>query len=205
MFRPLSLAIALACTLTLGHAASAQEYLQIKLKSGVVTIELFDDIAPNHVARVKKLAKGGAYDGIAFHRVIPGFMTQTGDVQYGKLKSDGSVSSRAGFGGSKMADLRAEFSEIKFRRGVVGAARGGGNPDSANSQFFIMLEDKLWMNDPRDARTFYTVWGCVLDGIEHVDNIKTGDPQSGSVKPPVDGMIKVTVTNKAPVGGSCRP
>jgi cyclophilin family peptidyl-prolyl cis-trans isomerase len=188
--------IAAAMVVATALPASAQEYLQIELKSGMVTIELFEDVAPNHVARVKALTEAGAYDGVAFHRVIDRFMAQTGDVEYGRVAADGSVSPRAGFGGSDMPDLKQEFSDIPFARGTVGAARGGHSVDSANSQFFIMFDREPYGHN-LDRQ--YTVWGCVAEGIEHVDNIEMGEPPA---KP--DQMIRVTVTDQAPTSGSCR-
>lgn len=172
-------------------AIAAERHLVIELKSGRVVIDMLEEVAPNHVARITALAEQGAYDGVAFHRVIGDFMAQTGDVQYGRVDADGAVSGQAGFGGSTMPDLRQEFSEIKFTRGTVGMARGGHSVDSGNSQFFIMLEDKLWMNDPRDQRTFYTVWGEVIEGMEHVDNIQKGDPNANGAVAKPDAMLRV--------------
>ena len=149
--------------------------------NGTVVIELRDDLAPGHVARLVELAKSGAYDGVAFHRVIEGFMAQTGDVQFGK----GDDLSRAGMGGSALPDLEAEFSDAPFDRGVVGMARAQ-NPDSANSQFFIMFAPGHFLNGD------YTVVGQVTSGMEVVDRIKRGAGQSGAVRGP-DRMAKVTV------------
>ncbi|MBY8977814.1 peptidylprolyl isomerase [Rhodobacteraceae bacterium NNCM2] len=147
--------------------------LIIELKSGDVVIEMLPDVAPGHVERIKKLAREGFYDGVVFHRVIDGFMAQTGDP------------TGTGTGGSNEPDLKAEFSSLPFDRGVVGMARTSA-PNSANSQFFIMFEDGHFLNNQ------YTVWGRVIDGMQHVDNIKKGVGQSGSVTDP-DKMIKVTV------------
>ncbi|MEO0361236.1 MAG: peptidylprolyl isomerase, partial [Pseudomonadota bacterium] len=152
--------------------------LIIELKTGEVKIELLPDVAPQHVERVKTLAAEGAYDGVAFHRVIDGFMAQTGDVEHGK----GDNTARAGTGGSSYPDLPAEFSKIPFERGTVGMARAQ-NPNSANSQFFIMFEEGSFLNGQ------YTVFGQVTEGMGHVDNIKKGSSSAnGSVDDP-DRMI----------------
>lgn len=163
--------------------------LQIEIEgegaNGVVTIDLLDDVAPKHVAQIKALAADGKYDGVVFHRVIEGFMAQTGDVQFGKMGGD---MRRAGMGGSDLSDLPAEFSEVPFDRGVVGMARSQ-NPDSANSQFFIMFNQGHFLNGQ------YTVVGRVTDGMDVVDAIKRGQGQSGSVTGKPDVMTKVTVTD----------
>ncbi|KNX42822.1 Peptidyl-prolyl cis-trans isomerase B [Roseovarius tolerans] len=153
--------------------------------NGTVTIDLFEDIAPNHVEQITALAEEGAYDGVVFHRVIQGFMAQTGDVQFGKL--DGGDMSRAGMGGSDRPDLAAEFSDERFLRGVVGMARSQ-NPDSANSQFFIMFDAGEFLNGQ------YTVVGKVTDGMDVVDAIKRGRGSNGAVVGQPDVMEKVTVT-----------
>ncbi|MGN0932229.1 peptidylprolyl isomerase [Falsigemmobacter intermedius] len=149
--------------------------------NGQVVINLRPDLAPNHVERVVTLAKEGAYDGVAFHRVIDGFMAQTGDVEFGK----GSDLSRAGMGGSSLPDLKAEFTPTPYVRGVVGMARSQ-NPDSANSQFFITFASAPFLDGQ------YTVFGEVESGMEVVDKIRRGAGQSGSVTNP-DKMVKVTV------------
>ena len=154
----------------------------MELKDGNVVIELLADIAPGHVERMKELAREGAYDGIVFHRVIEGFMAQTGDVEHGK--SDGNTS-RAGTGGSDKPDLKAEFSGVPHDRGTLGAARSA-SPDSANSQFFINFADNHFLNRQ------YTVYGRVIDGMEHVDKITRGEPP----KDP-DSMISVKVAADA--------
>ncbi|MCH2166953.1 MAG: peptidylprolyl isomerase [Oceanicola sp.] len=138
----------------------------IELKNGIVTIELLPDVAPLHCERIKELARGGAYDGVVFHRVIDGFMAQTGDVAHGR--SDGDTR-RAGTGGSDLPNLPAEFSKLPHDRGTLGAARSA-NPDSANSQFFINFNDNHFLNGQ------YTVYGRVIDGMEHVDAIVRGEP-----------------------------
>ena len=164
----------------------SNKYLNIELGGGTVKIEMLSDVAPKHVDQITTLAERGDYDGIAFHRVIDGFMAQTGDVEHGQVADDGSVSGRAGTGGSDLGYVEAEFSSLPFDRGVVGMARAQA-PNSANSQFFIMFEDGHFLNNN------YTVWGRVVDGMEHVDNIKRGAGQSGSVSEP-DKMIKVTLS-----------
>ena len=179
-----TLMTALAAMLLAAAPAMAKDFLQIELKSGTVKIELLEDVAPKHVAQVKTIAGEGGYDGIAFHRVIDGFMAQTGDVQHGKIGADGSVSRRAGTGGSSLPDIPAEFSSVPFDRGVVGMARSQ-NPNSANSQFFIMFEDGHFLNNQ------YTVWGRVVDGMEHVDNITRGEPPANP-----DQMISVKVVSE---------
>ncbi|MDR6758163.1 peptidyl-prolyl cis-trans isomerase A (cyclophilin A) [Mycoplana sp. BE70] len=165
--------------------AQAKEYLTIQLKDGPVVIELRPDIAPKHVERMKALAAAGEYDNVAFHRVIDGFMAQTGDVQYGDMES-GFNPAAAGTGGSSQPDLPAEFSDVPFERGTVGMARAQ-DPNSANSQFFIMFAPGDFLNGQ------YTVVGKVVEGMENVDKIKRGDQaNNGSVTDP-DRMIKVTV------------
>ena len=150
---------------------------------GTVTIDLFEDVAPNHVAQITALAREGAYDGVVFHRVIDGFMAQTGDVEFGHLGQD---MRKAGMGGSDRPDLKAEFSDKPFERGVVGMARSR-SPDSANSQFFIMYQPGDFLNGQ------YTVVGNVISGMDVVDAIKKGDPDlNGAVVDP-DRMVRVTV------------
>jgi cyclophilin family peptidyl-prolyl cis-trans isomerase len=162
-----------AAIFTLAGPALAQSgtpHLMLTLKDGVVDIELLKDIAPGHVERVIKLADAGAYDGVVFHRVIDGFMAQTGDVQFGKSDAPGFDVSMAGMGGSSLPDLKAEFSQTEhFVRGVVGAARGPDD-DSANSQFFIMFTEYPSLDGK------YTIWGKVVSGMEFVDNITRGEP-----------------------------
>ncbi|MEK1888003.1 MAG: peptidylprolyl isomerase [Phyllobacterium sp.] len=159
--------------------------MTIKLKDGDVKIELLPKLAPKHVEQIKALAKEGAYDNVVFHRVIPGFMAQTGDVQYGNAEKGFNPQS-AGTGGSTRPDLPAEFSKEPFVRGVVGMARSQ-NPNSANSQFFIMFTEYPSLNGQ------YTVVGKVTSGMEFVDKIKKGsEANNGAVENP-DRMIKVTV------------
>ncbi|MFV0244923.1 MAG: peptidylprolyl isomerase [Qingshengfaniella sp.] len=151
--------------------------------TGTIHIELYDDVAPGHVARLTDLARAGAYDGVVFHRVIDGFMAQTGDVAYGNSTTADFDLSRVGFGGSDMPDLKAEFSDRPFLRGVVGMARSKDH-DSANSQFFIMFTAAPHLDGD------YTVVGQVTSGMEVVDAIK----RSGTRGSPPDRMVKVTVT-----------
>ena len=152
--------------------------------NGVIKIDLLEDVAPKHVARITELASEGAYDGVVFHRVIDGFMAQTGDVQFGKM--DGNTS-RAGMGGSDKPDLPAEFSDVPYDRGVIGMARSQ-NPNSANSQFFIMFKEGYFLNGQ------YTVVGRVTEGMDVVDTIKLGRGQNGAVIGDPDVMKTVTVT-----------
>ena len=152
----------------------------VALKDGTVTIELLADIAPGHCERMKELARAGAYDNVCFHRVIDGFMAQTGDVAHGNMEQDFNIR-RAGTGGSDKPDLKAEFSGIPHDRGTIGAARSQ-NPDSANSQFFINFSDNHFLNRQ------YTVYGRVIEGMEHVDAIARGEPPMNP-----DRMISVKV------------
>jgi peptidylprolyl isomerase len=151
---------------------------------GTIVIDLLEDVAPEHVARITALASAGAYDGVVFHRVIDGFMAQTGDVQYGRMGED---MRRAGMGSSDQPDLSAEFSDIPFDRGIVGMARSQ-SPDSANSQFFIMFNEGYFLNGQ------YTVVGRVTEGLEVLDAIKRGTGQNGMIIGAPDVMEKVTVT-----------
>ncbi|WP_022704699.1 peptidylprolyl isomerase [Pseudorhodobacter ferrugineus] len=156
----------------------------MELKGGTVTIELLADVAPKHTARMKELARAGAYDNVCFHRVIDGFMAQTGDVEHGDME-DGFNLRRAGTGGSDMPDLPAEFSKLPHARGTLGAARSS-NPNSANSQFFINFKDNDFLNGQ------YTVYGRVISGMEHVDAIAKGEPPAAP-----DRMISVKVAADA--------
>lgn len=157
-------------------ANESSKNLLLELKDGTVTIELRPDLAPNHVDRIVSLAEKGFYDGIVFHRVIEGFMAQTGDP------------TGTGMGGSKEPDLKAEFSDAPHSRGAVSMARSQ-NVNSANSQFFIVLEDSNFLDNN------YTVWGYVVDGMEYVDSIKRGDSRNnGSVEDP-DKIISLKVVS----------
>ena len=173
--------------LALTAAPALATGLQIEIAgleaSGTVTVDLFEDVAPQHVERITTLAEQGAYDGVVFHRVIDGFMAQTGDVEFGR----GEVTPRSGTGGSDLPNVPAEFSDIPFERGVVGMARSQ-DPDSANSQFFIMFEPGPFLNGE------YTVVGEVTDGMDVVDAIKRGDGPNGAVEGEADRMESVTVT-----------
>ena len=157
----------------------AQENIMIlKLKDGDVKIELFEDVAPNHVKRIKELADSGKYDNVVFHRVIDGFMAQTGDVKFGNLESGDFDLRRAGMGGSDLPDLKQEFSSVPHDRGTLSMARSS-DPDSANSQFFICFKPAPFLDRQ------YTVFGKVLEGMEFVDKIKRGDESNnGSVSDP---------------------
>ncbi|SIS69932.1 peptidylprolyl isomerase [Roseivivax lentus] len=152
--------------------------------NGTITVDLFEDVAPLHVERITTLASSGAYDDVVFHRVIDGFMAQTGDVEFGGMGGDMRM---AGRGGSDLPDLPAEFSDLAFERGVIGMARAQ-SPDSANSQFFIMFEPGPFLNGQ------YTVVGEVTDGMDVVDAIKRGEGQNGAVIGQPDRMSGVRVT-----------
>ena len=179
----------LAAVLSVMAAPAMATGLEIEVSGeadGVVKIDLLEDVAPGHVAQITELAEEGAYDGVVFHRVIEGFMAQTGDVEFGLV--DGGDMRRAGMGGSDKPDLKAEFSDIPFDRGVVGMARSQ-NPDSANSQFFIMFKEGHFLNGQ------YTVVGRVTEGMEVVDAIKRGEGRNGAVVGQPDVMTSVTVTD----------
>ena len=149
----------------------------LKLKTGDVKIELFPNEAPNHVKRIKDLANSGKYDNVVFHRVIDGFMAQTGDVKFGNSSDSNFNLQRAGMGGSDLPDLKAEFNNIPHERGTLSMARSS-DPDSANSQFFICFDAAPHLDRQ------YTVFGKVVEGMEFVDKIKRGDGPNGSVSNP---------------------
>ena len=149
----------------------------LKLKDGEVKIQLFPDEAPNHVKRITELANSGKYDNVVFHRVIDGFMAQTGDVQFGNSSSSDFNLDRAGMGGSALPDLKQEFNNLPHDRGTVSMARSS-DPDSANSQFFICFKPAPFLDRQ------YTVFGKVIEGMEFVDKIKRGDGNNGSVSDP---------------------
>ncbi len=157
----------------------AEENIMIlKLKDGDVKIELFEDVAPNHVKRIKELANDGKYDNVVFHRVIDGFMAQTGDVKFGNSESKDFDLSRAGMGGSDLPDLKQEFSSLPHDRGTLSMARSS-DPNSANSQFFICFKPAPFLDRQ------YTVFGKVIEGMDLVDKIKRGDESNnGSVSDP---------------------
>ncbi|WP_273754275.1 peptidylprolyl isomerase [Bartonella sp. MM73XJBT.G] len=146
-----------------------ENILILDTTKGRVVIELFAGLAPGHVTRIKELVREGAYDNVIFHRVIDGFMAQTGDVQFGKKDGEKFNLSRAGMGGSEKPDLAAEFSNLSHKRGTVSMARSQ-NPNSANSQFFICFADAPWLDRQ------YSIWGKVVEGMENVDKIKRGEP-----------------------------
>ena len=149
----------------------------LKLTDGEVKIKLFSEIAPNHVKRIKTLAEANQYDDVVFHRVIDGFMAQTGDVEFGNSTNDKFDLTRAGTGGSNLPDLKAEFSNLAHEKGILSMARSS-DPNSANSQFFICFADA-----PNLDRN-YTAFGKVIEGMEFVDMIKRGDGPNGSVSDP---------------------
>ena len=159
-------------------ALNAKENTMIlKLKDGDVKIKLFPNVAPNHVKRINELANSGKYDGVVFHRVIDGFMAQTGDVQFGNSSSESFNLSRAGMGGSDLPDLNEEFNDLPHERGTLSMARSS-DPNSANSQFFICFGPTPHLDRQ------YTVFGKVIEGMEFVDMIKKGDGPNGSVSNP---------------------
>ena len=149
----------------------------LKLKDGNVKIQLFPEVAPNHVKRITNLANSGKYDGVVFHRVIDGFMAQTGDVQFGNSSSDKYDLNRAGMGGSDMPDLKEEFNDLPHERGTLSMARSS-DPNSGNSQFFICFGPTPHLDRQ------YTVFGKVIEGMEHIDKIKKGAGPNGSVSEP---------------------
>jgi len=158
----------------------AENTILLELKNGTVTIELLPDIAPGHCERMKELARSGQYDNVSFHRVIEGFMAQTGDVEFGNMENEYQPH-KAGTGASRLPNLTAEFSGIPHDRGTLGAARSQ-NPDSANSQFFINFSDNHFLNRQ------YTVYGRVIEGMELVDEIVRGEPPANP-----DRMVSVKV------------
>ena len=177
----------LAVAFTLLASSVLADGLEVTIEgaaNGVVKIDLFEETAPLHVAQITAIAAEGGYDDVVFHRVIDGFMAQTGDVQHGKVGSDMRL---AGTGGSALPDIEAEFSDLDFDRGVVGMARSQ-NPNSANSQFFIMFEDGHFLNGQ------YTVVGVVTEGMDVVDQIKRGEGPNGSVIGAPDKMATVIAT-----------
>ena len=171
--------------LYVSNIMASENKMIIKLKDGNVEIQLFQDIAPKHVERIQTLVKNKAYDGVVFHRVINGFMAQTGDVQFGNSNNSNFDLSRVGTGGSELPNLKAEFSNIPHDRGTLSMARSS-DPNSANSQFFICFDAS-----PHLDRN-YSVFGKVIKGMEFIDNIKKGDGPNGSVSEP-DKIINVTL------------
>jgi len=154
----------------------------LKLKTGDVKIELFSDVAPKHVERIKKLANDGMYDNVVFHRVIDGFMAQTGDVKFGNSSSKNFDLRRAGMGGSDLPDLPSEFNDLPHEKGTLSMARSS-DPNSANSQFFICFQPAPFLDRN------YTVFGKVIEGMEHVDKIKRGDSDNNGAVTDPDKII----------------
>ena len=171
--------------LLINQAHAKESIMILKLKDGDVIIELFDDIAPNHVQRFKQLSEEKKYDGVVFHRVIDNFMAQTGDIQFGNSNSPNFDLKRAGTGGSEYPDLKAEFSNIPHVRGTLSMARSS-DPNSANSQFFICFQETPHLDRQ------YTVFGKVVEGMEFVDLIKKGLDSNGTVSNP-DKIISLVV------------
>ena len=161
----------------LNNSNAKENIMILKLKDGDVKIELFPDVAPKHVERIKKLADEGKYDNVVFHRVIDGFMAQTGDVKFGNSSSSDFDLKRAGMGGSDLPDLDAEFNDIPHEKGTISMARAS-DPNSANSQFFICFEPASFLDRN------YTVFGKVIEGMDRIDKIKRGDGSNGSVSDP---------------------
>ena len=175
----------LIITLFTNQSYAQEAFMIMKLKNGDVVIELFNDIAPNHVERFKKLSREKKYDNVVFHRVIDGFMAQTGDVQFGNFTLDSYDISRAGTGQSEYPDLKAEFSDIPHERGTLSMARSN-DPNSANSQFFICFKVASHLDRQ------YTVFGKVVQGMEFVDLIKRGEGSNGAVSEP-DKIISLSI------------
>ena len=171
-------------TLFINQTCAKEDIMILKLKDGDVVIELFNDIAPIHVQRFKKLSAEKKYDGVVFHRVIDGFMAQTGDVEFGNSALDSFDLQRAGTGGSEYPDLKSEFSDIPHERGTLSMARSS-DPNSANSQFFICFKAASHLDRQ------YTVFGKVVQGMEFVDLIKKGEGSNGKVSKP-DKIIRLT-------------
>ena len=162
----------------INQSIAEENIMILKLKDGEVKIELFEDVAPNHVKRIKELANDGKYDNVVFHRVIDGFMAQTGDVKFGNSESKDFDLRRAGMGGSDLPDLKQEFSSLPHDRGTLSMARSS-DPNSANSQFFICFKPAPFLDRQ------YTVFGKVIEGMDLVDKIKRGDESNnGSVTEP---------------------
>ena len=164
--------------LIINQSMSEENVMILKLKDGEVKIELYEDVAPNHVKRIKELANSGKYDNVVFHRVIDGFMAQTGDVKFGNSSSSDFNLARAGMGGSDLPDLKQEFNSLPHERGTLSMARSS-DPDSANSQFFICFKAAPFLDRQ------YTVFGKVISGMDYVDKIKRGDQNNnGAVSDP---------------------
>jgi cyclophilin family peptidyl-prolyl cis-trans isomerase len=172
-------------TIFVKHSFAMENTMILKLKDGDVVIELFKDVAPNHVKRFQDLSKEKKYDGVVFHRVIENFMVQTGDVQFGNSNLQSYDLKRAGTGGSNYPDLKAEFNDLPHERGTLSMARSA-NPNSANSQFFICFKAASHLDRQ------YTVFGKVVEGMEFVDLIKKGQGSNGEVLKP-DKIITLSV------------
>ena len=164
------------------QSIAKENIMILKLKDGDVKIELFEDVAPNHVKRIKELANSGKYDNVVFHRVIDGFMAQTGDVKFGNSESKDFDLRRAGMGGSDLPDLEQEFNSLPHDRGTLSMARSS-DPNSANSQFFICFQPAPFLDRQ------YTVFGKVLEGMEFVDKIKRGDQNNNGAVTDPDKII----------------
>ena len=162
-----------------------ENIMMLKLKDGDVKIKLFEDVAPKHVERFKKLSNDKKYDGVVFHRVIDGFMAQSGDVQFGNSTNNNFNLRRAGTGSSNLPDLKAEFSDLPHKKGTLSMARSS-NPDSANSQFFICFDSAPHLDRQ------YTIFGEVIEGMEFVNNIKRGEGSNGKVTDP-DKIISLKI------------
>ena len=164
---------------------SKEDVINLQLKDGIVKIKTFEDKAPNHVKQIKELVQNGSYDGVVFHRVIDGFMAQTGDVQFGNTNSDDFDLRRAGTGGSGK-NINAEFNDTPHKKGTLSMARAQ-DPNSADSQFFICFDDTPHLDGQ------YTVWGEVIEGMEFVDSIKKGDPIKNGLVDEPDKIIKMWI------------
>ena len=165
-------------------AENNRDLIHLVLKEGTVVIETRPDLAPKHVKQIKQLISEQKYNGVIFHRVIEGFMAQTGDVEFGNSSNDSYNLSRAGTGGSSLPDIKAEFSKANHGRGAVSMARSQ-NPNSANSQFFICFQDASFLDEQ------YTIWGYVIEGMQFVDNIKLGEPPKNP-----DKIIRMELVSK---------
>ncbi len=173
----IKLLVSISFLLFSNNLYSKEDVINLQLKDGIVKIKTFEDKAPKHVKQITDLVAKGSYDGVVFHRVIDGFMAQTGDVQFGKSDSKDFDLRKAGMGGSNLPDLKQEFNDVPHERGTVSMARSSP-PDSANSQFFICFDQASFLDRQ------YTVFGKVIEGMEFVDMIKKGDGQNGSVSDP---------------------
>ena len=171
--------------LFINQSIAEENIMILKLKDGDVKIELFPDVAPNHVSRIKELADSGKYDNVVFHRVIDGFMAQTGDVQFGNSNSNDFDLRRAGTGGSGK-NIEAEFNDMPHKKGTLSMARAQ-DPNSADSQFFICFDDTPHLDGQ------YTVWGEVIEGMEFVDSIKKGDAMKNGLVEDPDKIIKMWI------------